>query len=214
MWGLDFGDCHKSLFAHDDAVMSVCWVPNTHYAFTAGKDKKVKYWDLDRMEQLLELGAHHGEVWCLALSGAGDMVVSGGHDRSIRRWVRTREPFFVEEEREKRLESMFEADLEHGQQAQDAPGLGAKEGEEGAAVSAGRRTLEAASAADALGDALEMAAHEMGRLEEQRQLVATAQASGGAVRAPPPLVPNPLLLGMTPGAYVLRTVGVQGGSGA
>ncbi len=47
VWGLDFGDCHKSLFAHQDAVMSVAWVPGTHYAFTAGKDKQVKYWDLD-----------------------------------------------------------------------------------------------------------------------------------------------------------------------
>jgi U3 small nucleolar RNA-associated protein 12 len=23
IWGLDFGDCHKSLFAHDDSVMGV-----------------------------------------------------------------------------------------------------------------------------------------------------------------------------------------------
>lgn len=48
MWGLDFGDCHKSLFAHGDAVMSLAFVRNTHYAFSAGKDRTVKYWDLDR----------------------------------------------------------------------------------------------------------------------------------------------------------------------
>ena len=24
IWGLDFGDCHKSLFAHQDSVMQVC----------------------------------------------------------------------------------------------------------------------------------------------------------------------------------------------
>ena len=23
IWGLDFGDCHKSLFAHDDSVMGI-----------------------------------------------------------------------------------------------------------------------------------------------------------------------------------------------
>ena len=23
IWGLDFGDCHRSLFAHDDSVMQV-----------------------------------------------------------------------------------------------------------------------------------------------------------------------------------------------
>ena len=38
LWGLDFGDCHKSLFAHTDSVMSVAFVPNTHLFFSAGKD--------------------------------------------------------------------------------------------------------------------------------------------------------------------------------
>ena len=37
IWGLDFGDCHRSLFAHADSVMQVAFVHNTHYIFTAGK---------------------------------------------------------------------------------------------------------------------------------------------------------------------------------
>ena len=37
VWGLDFGDCHRSLFAHADSVMAVAFVPNTHYLFTAGE---------------------------------------------------------------------------------------------------------------------------------------------------------------------------------
>ena len=40
------------------------------------------------------------------------MLPSGSHDRSLRRWERSNEAFFVEEEREKKLESLFEADLE------------------------------------------------------------------------------------------------------
>lgn len=40
------------------------------------------------------------------------MVATAGADRSLRIWQRTEEPFFVEEEKEKRLESLFEADLE------------------------------------------------------------------------------------------------------
>ena len=31
LWGLDFGDCHKSIFAHGDAVTCVRFVRNTHY---------------------------------------------------------------------------------------------------------------------------------------------------------------------------------------
>ena len=78
----------------------------------AGKDKVIKYWDADKFEHLLTLEGHHREVWCMALSAHGDFLVTGSHDRSLRRWERTDEPFFVEEEREKRLESMFEADVE------------------------------------------------------------------------------------------------------
>ena len=64
-WGLDFGDCHKSLFAHNDSVMSVAFVNKTHYVFTSGKDGAVKYWDADTHELLLGLPAHHGAVCCL-----------------------------------------------------------------------------------------------------------------------------------------------------
>lgn len=46
------------------------------------------------------------------MSSMGDFVVTSGADRALRVWQRTEEPFFVEEEKEKRLESLFEADLE------------------------------------------------------------------------------------------------------
>ena len=52
------------------------------------------------------------QVWCLAVSTMGDFTVTSGADRALRIWQRTEEPFFVEEEKEKRLESLFEADLE------------------------------------------------------------------------------------------------------
>ena len=77
VWGLDFGDCHKSLFAHGDTVMQVAFVHNTHYCFTVGKDRLLKYWDVDRHEMLMELPGHHAEVWALAVSAYGDFVVTG-----------------------------------------------------------------------------------------------------------------------------------------
>ena len=52
------------------------------------------------------------QAWCLVVSSMGDFVVTSGADRALRVWQRTEEPFFVEEEKEKRLESLFEADLE------------------------------------------------------------------------------------------------------
>lgn len=55
IWGLDFGDCHKSLFAHDDTVTGLKFVPKTHYFFTCGKDGSVKQWDADSYERILTL---------------------------------------------------------------------------------------------------------------------------------------------------------------
>jgi len=168
---------------------------------------------------LLELPGHHGEVWGLAVSSYGDFVMTGSHDRSIRRWERTSEPFFVEEEKEKRLESLFEADLEKQQQQE------AKEGEQvdgPATAPAGRRTLETVNAADAIVDALEMAAHEEEKEEEYQRALRTAEGAaaaaggpskgpwgglGGGVKKPQKPLANPLLLGLGPAAYVLRCLG-------
>lgn len=76
--------------------MDVKFVPNTHYVFSVGKDRLLKYWDADKFELLLTVDGHHAEIWCLALSSRGDFIVTGSHDRSIRRWDRTDEPFFIE----------------------------------------------------------------------------------------------------------------------
>ena len=76
--------------------MDVKFVPRTHYMFSVGKDRTVKYWDADKFELLLTLEGHHAEVWCLAVSSRGDFIVTGSHDRSIRRWDRTEEQLFIE----------------------------------------------------------------------------------------------------------------------
>lgn len=76
--------------------MAVQFVRNTHYMFSAGKDRLIKYWDADKFELLLTLEGHHAEVWCVSISNRGDFLVTGSHDRSIRRWDRTEEPFFLE----------------------------------------------------------------------------------------------------------------------
>ena len=200
IWGLDYGDCHKSIFAHDDSVMSVAFVPDTHYFFTAGKDKLIKYWDADKFEHLLDLPGHHAEVWAIKVSSLGDFVVSGGHDRSIRRFEKTEEAFFVEEEKEKRLESLFEEDLEAPDREPldglpGIPGVDKSDGRNTSTV-AGKRTLETVSAADSIVEALDMAAAEEERIKESRKALRESD-----------YIPNPLLLGLSPSNYVLRAIG-------
>lgn len=55
IWGMDFGDCHKSIFGHDDSITAVQFVPRTHYMFTCGKDGKVKHWDADTFVKITTL---------------------------------------------------------------------------------------------------------------------------------------------------------------
>jgi len=47
LWGMDFGDCHKSFFAHADSITVVKFVKKTHYFFSGSKDGVVRYWDAD-----------------------------------------------------------------------------------------------------------------------------------------------------------------------
>ena len=196
IWGVDFGDCHKSLFAHTDSVTQVKFVPKTHYVFTTGKDGVLKYWDADKFELLLELKAHHSEIWTLAVSGAGDFCVTGSHDTSIRRWDRTEEAFFLEEEKEKRLETMFDSVLDEDD---DIEKLNAAWDAEGQSRSAGRKSQQSVSAADAAIDALDIAAHELDRLRDHAR-----QLERGNDKAK--FAPNPLLLGKRPTDYVYETL--------
>ncbi|CAM0870749.1 unnamed protein product [Alopecurus aequalis] len=196
IWGMDFGDCHKSIFAHTDSVMDVKFVPRTHYMFSVGKDRTVKYWDADKFELLLTLEGHHAEVWCLAVSSRGDFIVTGSHDRSIRRWDRTEEQLFIEEEREKRLEESFEADLDNAVedrygQKDDAP-------EEGSVGVPGKKTKETVTATDAIIDALDTAEEEEKRLKDQKEL----QNNGEGTKS----TPNVIMQGHSPSEYVLNAV--------
>ncbi|KAL7594219.1 hypothetical protein Lser_V15G28362 [Lactuca serriola] len=195
IWGLDFGDCHKSIFAHADSVTGVKFVRNTHYMFTVGKDRVVKYWDADKFELLLTLEGHHAEIWCLSISDRGDFVVTGSHDRSIRRWDRTEEPFFLEEEKEKRLEEMFEADLENLENRylpqQELP-------EEGAVAIAGKKTQDTLTGTDSIIEALDIATEELKRMAENEE--EKKQGKGGEFRS------NVIMLGLSPSDYILRAV--------
>lgn len=139
IWGLDFGDCHKSIFAHQESIMNVAFDPLTdaeggdlngyddfggddddetngkeraaHNFFSVAKDKLVKYWDGDNFQQVQRFVGHHSEIWALAVARSGEFVVTGSHDKSIRVWKRTGEQVFLEEEKERELEEQYESTL-------------------------------------------------------------------------------------------------------
>lgn len=111
IWGLDFGDCHKSIFGHQDSIMNVRFVPQSHNFFSAGKDGLLKYWDGDKFECIQKLAAHQSEVWSIAIAYDASFVVSTSHDHSIRIWEETDDQVFIEEEKEKEMDEMYEGTL-------------------------------------------------------------------------------------------------------
>ncbi len=189
IWGLDFGDCHKALFAHQDSILQVAFVPhnnngNGHHFFSASKDRSIKYWDGDRFEQIQRLSSHHGEIWALAISHNGGFIVSASHDKSIRVWEETDEQIFLEEEREKELEELYESTLTTSlERDPDAD----QDGEVGAAS---KQTTETLMAGERIQEALELGIEDLHVVREWEE----AKASNPNT-APPQRNPIYLALG-------------------
>ena len=202
IWGLDFGDCHKAFFAHQDSVLQVAFVPhnqdgNGHHFFSAGKDRLIKYWDGDKFEQIQKLDGHHGEIWALAVSRTGEFVVSASHDKSIRIWQQTDEQIFLEEEREKELEELYENTLTTSLEVEEDPTEERPE-----AVSAGKQTVSTLIAGEKIAEALEIGVPDVALMREYD----VAKSTNPSV-APPPR--NPIFLAhnnISAESYVLTVV--------
>ncbi|KAL1841204.1 hypothetical protein VTJ49DRAFT_7325 [Mycothermus thermophilus] len=204
IWGLDFGDCHRALFGHQDSILQVAFVPHNsdgsgHHFFSASKDRTIKYWDADKFEQIQRIDGHQGEVWALAVARSGTFVVSAGHDKSIRVWDETDEQIFLEEEREKELEELYEAtlttSLEQDPDAQDA---------EREVAAASKQTVETLMAGERIAEALDMGMADLNALREWRDAKA---ANPTAALAPPQRNPVFVALGnISAEEYVLNTL--------
>ncbi|EPE26792.1 WD40 repeat-like protein [Glarea lozoyensis ATCC 20868] len=189
LWGLDFGDCHKAFFAHQDSILQVAFVPhnqdgNGHHFFSSSKDRMIKYWDGDKFEQIQRLDGHHSEIWALAVSRTGNFIVSASHDKSIRVWQQTDEQIFLEEEREKELEELYESTLTTSLEPD-------KEDEDNAAEvgTAGKQTIETLMAGEKIAEALEIGMADL-RLVEEWEVAKSTQPN----MAPP--ARNPLFMAL------------------
>ena len=184
LWGLDFGDCHKAFFAHQDSIMQVAFVPhnqdgNGHHFFSASKDRMIKYWDGDKFEQIQKLESHHGEIWALAVSRTGEFLASASHDKSIRVWNQTNEQIFLEEEREKELEELYESTLT------TSLGLDEENGKEKSEVAAaGKQTTETLMAGEKIAEALEVGIVDLEMMREWAQAKATQPSLAPPARDP------------------------------
>jgi U3 small nucleolar RNA-associated protein 12 len=182
--------------------MRVAFVPsnqdgNGHHFFSASKDRLIKYWDGDKFEQIQKLDGHSGEIWALAISRTGDFFVTASHDKSIRIWSQTDEQIFLEEEREKELEELYEGTLTNSLEQEDANGE--EKDEVGAA---GKQTVVTLMAGEKIAEALELG---MADLEIMREY-ATNKITNPSLAAP---ARHPLFLAngnISAEAHVLATL--------
>ncbi|KAF5322187.1 hypothetical protein D9619_000449 [Psilocybe cf. subviscida] len=212
IWGLDFGDCHKSIFAHEESVMQVAFEKDSHYFWTVGKDKMLKYWDGDKFEGIQKLEGHHGEIWALALSHHGNFVVTGSHDKSIRVWEKLDEPLFLEEEREKELEKIYESGIADSLNRVDAPiGSGAEGGApagttEAEVTGVTKQTTETLMAGERIMEALELADTERETFREYEEAMSRLSEDDAMRMQAPPRNPVLAAYDLEPEAWVLRVV--------
>ncbi|EAQ89334.1 hypothetical protein CHGG_05953 [Chaetomium globosum CBS 148.51] len=202
IWGLDFGDCHKALFGHQDSILQVAFIPhnsdgNGRHFFSASKDRTIKYWDADKFEQIQRIDGHHGEIWALAVSHSGNTLISASHDKSIRVWEETDEQIFLEEEREKELEELYEStlttSLEQDPDEQD---------QDREVAAASKQTVETLMAGERIAEALELGMADLNTLREWRD---ARQTNPGI--APPQRNAIFIALGnITAETYVLNTL--------
>jgi len=192
IWGLDFGDTHKTLLGHTDSITGLKFVRRTHLFFTVSKDKTLRYWDADKFEQILILDAHAAEIQTLVVAKTGGFVLTGGMDRQIRVWERTKDIVFVDEEKEKQLERALEEKDNYDDMHIDSEENGGKDLPQSEA--AVRKSMMNVSAGDRLMEALEFA--------DQEELKRKTSKSKVVEK-------NLLLLGLDPPdyiIYVLKTI--------
>lgn len=72
---------------HTDSVWRVFYSPDGKWVATASVDKLVKLWDAETFTEKLTLSGHEGGVYGLAWAPDSQSLMSGGHDKTVRRWA-------------------------------------------------------------------------------------------------------------------------------
>jgi U3 small nucleolar RNA-associated protein 12 len=214
IWGLDFGDTHRTLYGHSDSITDLKFVKKTHYFFTCSKDNTVRYWDADRFEQILLLNGHNSEINCLAVAKTGAFVLTGGMDRQVRVWERTKDMVFLEEEKDRELEETFDKvdgrDEKGTEEILRRGGADEDDNEDDndennpQSEAAVRRSVLSIASGDRIMEALERADEELKEIAMFNQFQKTKNEKDRKERTP-----NMLMMGMDPHTYilwVLRTI--------
>lgn len=209
IWGLDFGDCHKTFLAHNDSILTCQFVPdnrdgNGHHFFSSSKDRTLKYYDGDKFEQIQKLEGHHGEIWAMAVAHDGQFVITAAHDKSMRTWQQTDEQVFLEEEREKELEELYENTL---LTSLEEDGVNETQGEGIESADPTKQSGETLIASEKITEALTLGMEDLTLVQPYDKAVQTSKENGTKPPAPPARHPIYLANGnISASTYLLNIV--------
>lgn len=165
-----------------------------------------------QFELIQKLDGHHGEIWAIAAGRNGNFVVTGSHDKSIRVWEKTDEPLFLEEERERELEKLYEGDIANNLNREDGAigsGIdgGAQDSISGPEVTTVQKhSTETLMAGEKIMEALELADAEREGERKYAEIVGRLPESEKGKVGPPARNAVLAALDLSPQAYVLQTL--------
>lgn len=79
--------CSASLDGHSEAVLVVCFSPDSRVLATGGGDKEIRIWDILTNTPTAVLEGHNGWVQVLSWSPDGKYLVSGSRDGVLLSWT-------------------------------------------------------------------------------------------------------------------------------
>eukprot|EP01137_Pigoraptor_chileana_P014153 Opistho-2@68450 len=99
----------RATFHHSSAALDICFTDNTHGA-SAGLDKAVKYYDFNAHSERV-LGYHGEGIRCIDYFGAGQLIVTGSWDQTVKLWdVRSPQPCVATSQQPGKVFSISAAD--------------------------------------------------------------------------------------------------------
>ncbi|PWA36892.1 G-protein beta WD-40 repeat-containing protein [Artemisia annua] len=189
------GTSVEEVKAHTGSVQSIVSLPDGNGFVTGSTDHDVKFWEYETTKVPGQDSAHLTVSNVRTLPMNDDVIVVAVSPTGSYLAVALLN-CFIEEEKEERLNKMFDADLENSLENRYLPQQELPE--EGAVAVAGKKTKETLSATDKIIEALDIASEELKRMAEHEE--EKRRGNGAEFRS------HFTMKGLSPSEYILRAV--------
>jgi len=86
LWNLEDKSSQRFFYAENCGVNALLFSPDCQKIFAAGDEFTIKVWNFNDLKLIRSLEGHEETVKALAVSANGELLVSGGGDKSLRLW--------------------------------------------------------------------------------------------------------------------------------